>query len=283
MRLLVVGAGEMGRWFARSVDAAVTFADAEPAVAREAAAAQNGDHVPTDADETFEAVCLAVPMSAVETAVADYAPLAESALLDLSGVMAGPVAAMREHASDLQRASLHPLFAPENAPGNVALVADRRGPAVDALLSDLSAAGNNVFETTPAEHDESMETVQARAHTAVLAYALAAEDVREEFQTPVSAGLWELVETVAGGTPRVYREIQETFDGAADVAEAARRVADAEGEAFERLYREAGDADGSTRDGAGTSADTPAGDSSDDESSRDEREQSSGERSEGDT
>jgi len=44
---------------------------------------------------------------------------------------------------------------------------------------------------------------------------------------------------VTGGTPRVYREIQETFEGAERVAEAARRVADAEGEAFDDLYHEA--------------------------------------------
>jgi prephenate dehydrogenase len=241
MRLLVVGAGSMGRWLARSVDAEVTFADADGAVAHEAAAAMGADYVPTDTEETFEAVCLAVPMSVVEAAAGDYAPLAERALLDVSGEMAGPVAAMREHAPDLERASLHPLFAPANAPGNVALVADERGPVVDSLLDDLAVAGNDVFETTPTEHDEAMETVQAGAHTAVLAYALAAADVREEFHTPVSTALDDLVETVTDGTPRVYREIQETFDGAEDVAAAARRVADAEGEAFDALYAEAGD------------------------------------------
>jgi prephenate dehydrogenase len=161
-------------------------------------------------------------------------------MFDVSGVMAEPVAAMRRAAPDHERVSLHPLFAPENAPGNVAAVADAPGPVTDDVLDAVSAAGNRVFETTPGEHDEAMETVQAGAHAAVLAFALAAADVREEFATPVSAAMDDLVETVTGGNPRVYREIQESFEGADRVAEAARRVADAEGESFDDLYREAG-------------------------------------------
>jgi prephenate dehydrogenase len=137
--------------------------------------------------------------------------------------------------------SLHPLFAAANAPGNVAVVADAPGPATEALVDDLRAAGNDPFETTIAEHDDAMETVQAGAHAAILAYALAAEDVREEFATPVSAAMDDLVETVTGGNARVYREIQETFAGADRVAAAARRVADAEGATFDDCYREAGE------------------------------------------
>jgi prephenate dehydrogenase len=162
-------------------------------------------------------------------------------MCDVSGVMRGPVAAMREALPDRERLSMHPLFAASNAPGNVAVVADAPGPVTDAIREDVAAAGNHTFETTAEEHDAAMETVQAGAHAAVLAYALAAADVPEEFATPVSAAMDDLVGTVTGGTPHVYREIQETFDGADAVAEAARRIADADGETFEDLYREAGE------------------------------------------
>jgi len=241
MDLLVVGAGEMGRWIARTVDRPVAVADVDPAVAERVAATLDGVRaVPADTTETFDVVCLAVPISAVEAAVERYAPRAERAMCDVSGVMAGPIEAMRAALPDRERVSLHPLFAAANAPGNVAVVADAPGPATDAVRADLRAAGNHPFETTAAEHDAAMETVQAGAHTAVLAYALAAAEVREEFATPVSATMDDLVETVTGGTPRVYREIQETFDGAERVAAAARRIAEADGEAFDALYREAG-------------------------------------------
>lgn len=269
MDVLVVGAGEMGRWVGDLVDAAA-FADADPAVADAAAAAGDARAVPVDGDERFEAVCLAVPISAAAAAVETQAPRAERALLDVIGVMGPVVSAMREHAPDRERLSLHPLFAPGNAPGNVAAVHDEPGPVTAAVRDRVAAAGNEVFDTTPAEHDRAMRTVQAGAHAAVLAYALAAEEVRPEFATPVSGRLDDLVATVTDGSPRVYQEIQETFPGADRVADAARRVAEAEGESFDRLYREARDGrapdrsdgtdGGPTTDGRGGGTGSPADD-----------------------
>jgi prephenate dehydrogenase len=242
MEVLVVGAGAMGRWVGETLTPSfsVAFADHDGATAEDAAETVGGRAVAIDTAGTFDAVCLAVPISAVEDAVATHADRAERAVLDVTGVMAEPVAAMRELVPDRERASLHPLFAPENAPGNVAAVVDESGPVIDRALDAIADAGNHVFETTPDEHDTAMETVQSGAHTAILAYALAAEDVREEFATPVSRALSDLVGTVTDGTPRVYREIQESFEGAEAVAEAARRVANADGDAFDRLYEEAG-------------------------------------------
>jgi len=245
MELLVVGAGAMGRWVAAELGGPVAFADVDPTAAREAAAAVGeagvgARAVGTDTEATFETVCLAVPVDAVPGAVAAYAGNAGRAMFDVAGVMGPAVAAMREHLGDRERASFHPLFAPERAPGNVAAAVDRGGPVIDAVREALSAAGNRVFETTAAEHDRAMETVQAAAHAAVLAWALAARDVREEFHTPVSAGVADLAATVTDGSPAVYADIQAAFDGADRVAAAARRLADADGEAFRDLYREAG-------------------------------------------
>jgi len=155
-----------------------------------------------DSDTTHDAVCLAVPMSAVPAAVEAYASRAERAILDVSGEMTDAIAAMREHAPDRERASYHPLFAPPRVPGNVAAVVDEGGPVVEEITAAIEAGGNEVFETTPAEHDEAMETVQAGAHAAVLAWRLAGDDVREEFHTPVSAALDEVADTVTEGRPR---------------------------------------------------------------------------------
>jgi prephenate dehydrogenase len=255
MDLLVVGAGEIGRWIADTVsadespvDAAVAFADRDPAVARDAAASRDATVAPTDGDTAHDAVCLAVPMSAVPAAVEAYAPRAERAILDVSGEMTDAVAAMREHAPGLQRASYHPLFAPPRVPGNVACVVDEGGPVVAGVSAAIEAGGNDVFETTPAEHDRAMETVQAGAHAAVLAWRLAGDDVREEFHTPVSAALEEVADTVTEGAPEVYAEIQRAFDGADDVADAAREVADADPDEFADLYEAArGDREGRER------------------------------------
>jgi prephenate dehydrogenase len=216
----------------------VGFADRDPEAAASAAGAVGARAVDLAGEERFDLVCVAVPISATETAIAEYAHRAERAILDVSGVMVGPVRAMAEHAPGRERASLHPLFAPSSEPGNVAVVVGEGGPALDTVREVLATRGNDLFETTPEEHDEAMRTVQARAHAAVLAYALAAEEVPERFHTPVSAALADVVEQVTGNEPAVYAEIQRTFAGAGDVAEAARRIAEADAVAFERLYRE---------------------------------------------
>ncbi|WP_123534251.1 NAD(P)-binding domain-containing protein [Halosimplex salinum] len=257
MNLLVVGAGEMGRWFARTVAAgtpdppAVAFTDTDPSVARDAAAElsrsthassdeSSARAVPTDTEERFDVVVFAVPIPAVEAAVTAHADRADRALVDVSGVMGAAVDAMADAGPDLERVSLHPLFAASNAPGNVAVVADAPGPVTDEIRAALAEAGNDCFETTASEHDRAMETIQARVHAAVLAFGLAAEPVAEEFQTPVSAALFDVLETVTGNDPGVYADIQATFEGAESVATAARRLADADRGTFEDLYREAG-------------------------------------------
>ncbi len=246
MELLVVGAGAMGRWLARALRADgppsldLSVLDVDAGAAREAADALDAATVDPDTDETFEAVCFAVPIPAAGEAIATYGGQAERAVFDVTGTMAEPVAAMARHAPNRERISLHPLFAPENEPGNVAVVADAPGPSTDRVREALAARGNDLFETTPDEHDEAMETVQARTHAAILAFALAAEDVPDRFQTPVSAGLGDLVAQVTGGEAGVYADVQAAFDGAEDVAGAADRIAAADREAFEDLYDEAG-------------------------------------------
>jgi prephenate dehydrogenase len=237
----------MGRWLGRALredgppSLDLTVLDADAGTAREAAEALDCETAEPGTDDTFEAVCIAVPMSAAEEPFAAYGGLAERALFDVTGRMAEPVAAMRRHAPNRERVSFHPLFAPDAEPGNVPLVADAPGPVTDRVRAALDSRGNDLFETAPAEHDEAMETVQARAHAAVLAYALAAEEVPDRFQTPVSGRLSELVARVTGGEARVYADIQAAFDGAEDVAAAADRVAGADRAAFERLYHEAGE------------------------------------------
>lgn len=247
MNVLVVGAGEMGRWFATAVrdgsdeHVEISFADADPAVAEAAADSLDARTVPLATDERFDIVCLAVPIPATSEVIADFAGRADQAMVDLAGYMAGPLEAMHEHVPDLERASLHPLFAAENAPGNVAAIVENGGPAVAVIRQALTSRGNGWVETDAVTHDEAMETVQASAHAAVLAYALAAREIPAEFHTPVSSGLFELVEQVTGNDPRVYADIQATFEGAEAVADAAARIANADRETFEDLYREASD------------------------------------------
>ncbi len=255
MDCLVVGAGAMGRWFARTVDASVTFVDRDPEAAVAAADACDGAVAdPGDAPDA-DLVCVAVPIPAGPDVVRSYADSADRALADVTGAMADPLAAMREAAPDLAHLSLHPLFAPERSPGRIAAVGDADHEVVDRVVVDLAAAGNDLLWTTAAEHDAAMESVQAAAHAAVLAYALAVEDVPEPFHTPVSARLAEAVDFVTGGDARVYADVQAAFDGADPVASAAADLAAADRERFTDLYDRASEGWGGTSeddDGATT-------------------------------
>jgi prephenate dehydrogenase len=240
MELLVVGAGAVGQWFAGQLDAEVAFADIDAEAARAAAEEPGSRTVPLDGDESFDVVAVAVPLPVATEAIASHAGRADRAVVDVTGTMSAPVAAMAEHAPDRERLSLHPLFAPGNAPGRIAVVADRPGPVTDEIRGALESAGNRLFETTPEAHDRAMETVQAKAHAALLAFALAADEINPAFGTPIYDSLTAIAEEVTDGEPRVYADIQAAFDGAEDVAAAAQALADADREAFEDLFRDAG-------------------------------------------
>ncbi len=255
MDVLIVGAGSMGTWFGRALEGDVAFADLDRDAAASAAESVGGTVADLEGDDRYDVVCLAVPMTYVSEAIDAHADRAERALVDVSGIMDAPLQAMAKRAPDRERVSLHPLFAPERAPGSIAVVRDQPGPTTDALLETLEGRGNDVFETTAAEHDEAMETVQAATHAAVLSFALAASPAPDGFETPIYDGLTDLVEQVTEGTPRVYADIQASFDGADAVADAAAELAGADPADIESLYREAanrwhGDNEPETEDAA---------------------------------
>ncbi|GGL54109.1 prephenate dehydrogenase/arogenate dehydrogenase family protein [Halocalculus aciditolerans] len=242
MEVLVVGAGEMGRWFADAVDAPVAFADADRDAAEAAASALDARVVPLDGEESFGVVCIAVPMSAAVDAIEAHAPRAQQAVVDVTGRMAEPLAAMARVAPARERVSFHPLFAGEHAPGRIAVAAGAPGPATDGVRRDLDAAGNELVDIDPGEHDEAMQTIQGRTHAAILAFGLAADDVPDDLATPVYEELVGVLDRVGGGNPEVYREIQSVFGGASEVAAAAERLAAAvdDPEAFAEVYDDAG-------------------------------------------
>ena len=248
MDVLMVGAGAMGRWLGRvllEVDDSppdeesleVSFYDTDPDVAEATASETGGRALHSLDDDEFDLVCIAVPIPVASAAMEEHAPRARTAVIDVTGTMTEPVELMARYAPECERCSLHPLFAPANEPGNIPVVVDENGPVTSYLRNALVARGNHVFETTPDEHDAAMETVQAKAHAAVLSFALAADEVPDAFHTPISAELCALADAVLDGNPSVYAEIQGAFAGATDVVAAAERIAAADTDGFEDLYR----------------------------------------------
>ena len=243
MDLLVVGAGEMGRWFAEEMVGVVNridFYDIDSNAAVETAATLDAGWIDHDDDTAYDIVCIAVPMSVATDSIRDHAGRIEQAMVDITGSMTEPLDAMRTHLTGHERLSIHPLFSAANAPGSIAVVSDTTGPVTETILDVLAQRGNTLVATTASEHDKAMETVQAKVHAAILAFALAAEPVPKGLETPIYRELDNLARAVTHGTPQVYAEIQARFEGAITVADAAREIADADRETFERLYRDAG-------------------------------------------
>jgi prephenate dehydrogenase len=243
MDVLVVGAGAVGRWFGSLADAPVAFADVDHSRAEAAADAVAGRAraVDPDADESFGVVAVAVPMDAAGDAIRAYAPQAQRAIVDFTGEMAGPLAAMADAAPARERVSFHPLFAPEHAPGRIAVSESASGPGTDRVREWLTDAGNDLVDVAADTHDDAMATIQGRAHAAVLAFALAADDVPDALATPVFEDLDAVADRVTGGNARVYEDIQDAFGGADEVADAARQLADAtDDDRFAEVYEDAG-------------------------------------------
>lgn len=240
MDLLVVGAGEMGRWFAQYCGAtSITYTDVNFETARAAAERHQTRAISIDTQERFDVVCIAVPIIEVPSAISSHAEQAQKAIIDVSGEMQNAVNALQIHAADIERASFHPLFSAQNAPGNIPVVIDNEGPSITAIIESLEAAGNTVFSTSIQEHDQAMKTVQARTHAAILSFALAADPVDDRFHTTISKPLQKLVDDVTGNNPAVYAAIQERFDGAEDIAHFANQLASADSDTFEELYSKA--------------------------------------------
>lgn len=242
MDVLIVGAGDVGRWFGDIVDSPPTFADVDRGQA-EAAAAAAGPRagvVDVEGDESFGLVCIAVPLSVAPSVIETQASRAQQAVVDLTGAMQDPLAAMARAAPARERVSFHPLFAPEHSPGRVAVSTSAGGPATDRVRRWLEEAGNTLVEVDPGTHDRAMETVQGRAHAAILAFALAADDVPEGLETPIYEELAAIVERVTCGNPGVYADIQAAFGGADEIAAAAERIAESGPDEFAALYEDAG-------------------------------------------
>lgn len=249
MDVLVVGAGAVGRWFGGLVDAPVAFTDADPERAESAADAYGRQvrSVALDSDESFGLVAIAVPMGVADDAVREQAPKAQQAVVDFTGTMERPLRAMADSAPARERVSFHPLFAPESAPGRIAVTESAPGPATNRVREWLTDAENTLVEVDASTHDEAMKTIQGRTHAAILAFALAANDcdegVPDELGTPVYDTLSELADRITGGNERVYSDIQREFGGASDITSAAARLADTDPsdvDAFAEVFEDAG-------------------------------------------
>ncbi|MFB6185283.1 MAG: prephenate dehydrogenase, partial [Halobacteriaceae archaeon] len=154
----------------------------------------------------------------------------------LTGKMKEPVSLMANIAPARERASLHPLFHPDNAPGQIAIAIQTQGPVIDRIQDTLTDQGYTFTEISPQDHDSAMKTIQGRTHAAILAFAMTADSVPDDLETPVYRRLRSLVIDILDNNPETYAEIQAEFDGADDIAQAAAEIASADVQQFIDIY-----------------------------------------------
>jgi chorismate mutase / prephenate dehydrogenase len=117
---------------------------------------------------------VSVPIEKTVAVIERIAPLlpARTLLADLTSVKSDPMAAMgRSHAGPVL--GLHPLFGPTTTSLDKQIIVHTPGRDPDAghwLLEQLGLWGAILVQSTPREHDEIMEIVQALRHFATFCF-----------------------------------------------------------------------------------------------------------------
>ncbi len=215
MEACVIGAGAMGRWFARtfrSWDWRVSVWDVEEEKSRQVAdeiGAAVG--LPLERADLF---FLSVPISATPEVLHEIHPRVKAGalLVDIASVKAEVVRCMQELSEqrrDTELVSLHPLFGP-GAPGlkgeTVVAVPVRKGRIYDELRRRLVTDGAEVVEMEAGAHDEMMARVQALTHFLLLGYLGLCP--RQALQTPLSRRMHQLAKAMLSVSPRTSFELQ---------------------------------------------------------------------------
>ena len=124
--------------------------------------------------EGIDLALVSVPIEKTVAVIERVAPLlpAKTLLADLTSVKSEPVAAMaRNHAGPVL--GLHPLFGPTTTSLDKQIIVYTPGRDMDAghwLLEQMGLWGAILVQSTPPEHDQIMEIVQALRHFATFCF-----------------------------------------------------------------------------------------------------------------
>jgi prephenate dehydrogenase len=223
MKVAIIGAGAMGRWFASFAKqnlGEVTIADIDIAKAKEAArevgvkAAETCD----DAVEQADVVIVAVPISKTPEVVKSVAKKmrAGSLLMDVASAKGDVVDAMNELDVELELVSIHPLFGPGATTlkgKDFAAVPVKPGKRYHQFKNRLTKLGARITEMEAEEHDKVMAISQCLTHFVLLSYLAALRSMKEirlaeKLRTPMFDALLELAKAVLAGNPDLYGEVQ---------------------------------------------------------------------------
>ncbi|MEM1166975.1 MAG: prephenate dehydrogenase/arogenate dehydrogenase family protein [Planctomycetota bacterium] len=230
-RVVIVGLGQMGRWFERFfVEHGCSVRGLDAGDWTEAP-----DHL-----SVCDLALVCVPIAVTEEVIGAIGPhLPRAAVLaDITSTKRAPVAAMLgAHAGPVL--GLHPMFGPDAASlrGQTIVSIPAREPGASAWVLDLFRhAGAAITEATADEHDRAMIQVQALRHFATLALGafLAERDGASErslrFSSPIYRIELSIIQRLLAQDAALYADIMLASEERREtIAAYAERVAELAG------------------------------------------------------
>lgn len=223
MKLGIIGAGSMGRWFAQYAkrnDWEVTISDIDVKKAEKTASEIGVDSAETNEEAASEAdvILVAVPIETTPEVIKEVSSSArEDALLaDIASAKEDVAGAMEELDVKLELVSLHPLFGPgaEDIGGKIILsVPIKPGEKYKMLKGTFEESGAKIEEVEAEEHDKLMTITQSMTHFILLTYLAALKSMKNfkeagKLQTPISTRLLDLAKAFLHTDPQLAGDLQ---------------------------------------------------------------------------
>lgn len=223
MKLAILGAGDMGKWFAKFAKNRgweVSISDIKKEKAQKVAEELNLEAVENNkkATEKADIVLVSVPIKETPKVIREVSDSLkrDALLLDIASVKEKSVDAMKEIDVDSELVSIHPLFGPgaENLENkNIISIPVKTGKKYAELKKMFSNMGARVEEMEAVEHDRLMSITQSLTHYTLLTYFSALDSMEglektKKFKTPIFQNLLDLTKGFLREDPKLCGDIQ---------------------------------------------------------------------------
>ncbi len=224
MKVAIVGAGKMGRWFTRlfageGISVVVSDVDEEK-LARVQSEFGVATADKSEAIKEADWVLIAVPVEDFEDVIKDISPFVspEQAIMDVCSIKELPVRIMHDHVKTGVVLGTHPVFGPgaksiQDQGLILTPTTTREKEFAEEFKKWLEKRGAKVFLMSPQEHDELMSAVLGLPHFIGLVVCDTLLNYSQFVQTKKVAGttykmLLTLAEAVASEKAEFYADLQ---------------------------------------------------------------------------
>lgn len=223
MNLAILGAGKMGRWFAKlgkEMNWNVKISDLDQEKARQVADELNLKFSKTNEGAVREAeiVIVSVPIKKTPAVIRKIGEHLEenTLLMDIASVKEQAVEAMKSLETNSELASIHPLFGPgaeDLNDKNIVSVPVRTGELYEQFKKTLSERGARIEEMEADEHDQVMSLTQSLTHFTLLTFLSTVNRTKnfekaKDLATPMFQKLLDLSRAYLHEDPELCGSIQ---------------------------------------------------------------------------